>query len=39
MTDGWRYTMDVHKMLTLPKTSHFFDWQNRMKVVCPFIDK
>ena len=30
--------MDIHKMLTMPKTSHFFDRKNRMKV-CHFIDK
>ena len=37
MADDWRYTMDIHKMLTMPKTSHFFDRENRMKV-CHFID-
>ncbi len=30
--------MDIHKMLTMPKTSHFYDQENRMKV-CLFIDK
>ena len=30
--------MDIHKMLTMPKTSHFYDRENRMKV-CRFIDK
>ena len=34
MTDGLRYRMNVHKMLTMPKTSHFFDAENRMKVCC-----
>jgi len=38
MTDDWRYTMDIHKMLTMPKTSYIFDRENRMKV-CRFIDK
>ncbi len=27
--------MDVHKMLMMPKTSHFFNRENRMKV-CPY---
>ena len=30
--------MDIHKMLTMPKTLHFYDRENRMKV-CRFIDK
>ena len=38
MTDGWRFTKDVHKMLTMPNRNHFFDAENRMKVCC-FIDK
>jgi hypothetical protein len=38
MTDDWRYTMDIHKMLTMPTTVHFYDRENRMKV-CRFIDK
>ena len=30
--------MDIHKMLTMPTTVHFYDRENRMKV-CRFIDK
>ena len=26
--------MDAHKILTIPKSSHFFDVDNRMKVCC-----
>jgi hypothetical protein len=30
--------MDIHKMLTEPMTTHFFDADNRLKI-CQFVDK